>query len=116
MRFVRRSPEETKPRAELENGAAQDQTIASSSNEATQKAELEKGAAQDQPIAARSNEATQRAKAYSRGNEFRYSEIFVVFRRKSLIFCFVCHFYSTLFIKEGKRSIAKSYMKINFIK
>jgi hypothetical protein len=83
MRFVRRSPEETKPIAELENGAAQDQTIALSSNEATQGEELEKGAAQDQPIAARSNEATQRAEAYSRGNEFRYSQIFIVLRRKS---------------------------------
>jgi hypothetical protein len=82
MRFVRRSPEETKPRAELENGAAQDQTIASSSNEATQRAELEKGAAQDQPIAARSNEATQRAEAHSRGNKFRYSEIFIVLKER----------------------------------
>jgi hypothetical protein len=86
MRFVRRSPEETKSRAELENGAAQDQTFASSSNEATQGEELEKGAAQDQPIAARSNEATQRAEAYSRGNKFRYSEIFIVLRMKSLMF------------------------------
>jgi hypothetical protein len=86
MRTVRRSPEETKPRAELENGATQDQTIASSSNEAIQGEEFEKGAAQDQPIAARSNEATQRAEAYSRGNEFRYSEIFIVLRRKSLMF------------------------------
>ncbi len=98
----------SKPRAELENGATQDQTIYLSSNEATQGEELEKGAAQDQPIAARSNEATQRAEAYSRGNKFRYSEIFIVLRRKSLIFCFVCHFYSTLFIKKGKISIAKS--------
>jgi hypothetical protein len=86
MRFVRRSSEETIHRAELENGAAQDQTIASSSNEATQGEELEKGAAQDQPIAARSNEATQRAEAYNRGNKFRYSEILIVLRRKSLMF------------------------------
>jgi hypothetical protein len=75
MRFVRRSPEETKPRAELENGTTQDQTIASSSNEATQGAELEKGAAQDQSFSARSNEATERAEAYSRGNKFRYSDV-----------------------------------------
>ncbi len=99
LRIVRRSPEETIPRAELENGALQDQTIASSSNKAIQGVELEKGAVQDQPIAARSNEATQRAEAYSRGNKFRYSEIFIVLRRKSLIFSFVCHFYSTLFIR-----------------
>jgi hypothetical protein len=108
MRTVRRSPEETKPRAELENGAAQDQTIDLSSNEATQGAELEKGTAEDQIIASRSNEAMQRAETYSRGNKLRYSEIFIVLRRKSLIFCFVCHFYSTLFIKKGKISIAKS--------
>jgi hypothetical protein len=76
MRFVRQSPEVIIPRAELENGATQDQTIASTSNEATQGAELEKGAAQDQTIAARSNEATQ--ETYSRSNEFRYSEIFIV--------------------------------------
>jgi hypothetical protein len=75
MRFVRRSPEETIPRAELENGTAQDQTIASSSNEATQTAALENGAVQNQPSASRTNEATQRAEAYSRGNKFRYSGI-----------------------------------------